>query len=96
MTPTRETFGNLSQGSVVLFYCLTVVTMVVFAWGLWRRFRLWRQGGEGRPLGTYLLTLTLTILAFGLADQGFYYGGPYLLAVAGVAEVALRRGASGA
>ena len=44
MTPTRETFGNIPHGSVVLFYCLTVVTMVVFAWGVWRRFRLWRQG----------------------------------------------------
>ena len=44
MTPTRETFGNIAYGSVVLFYCLTVVTLAVFAWGIWRRFRLWRQG----------------------------------------------------
>jgi Fe-S oxidoreductase/nitrate reductase gamma subunit len=44
MVPTRETFGNIPHGSVVLFYCLTVVTLVVFAWGVWRRFRLWRQG----------------------------------------------------
>jgi len=44
MTPTRETFGNIPQGSVVLFYCLTVASVVVFAYGLWRRFRLWRQG----------------------------------------------------
>ena len=44
MTPTRETFGNISHGSVVIFYCLTVLTMAVFVYGVWRRFRLWRQG----------------------------------------------------
>lgn len=44
MTPTRETFGNIPQESVHLFYCLTVVTLAVLAWGVWRRFRLWRQG----------------------------------------------------
>jgi Fe-S oxidoreductase len=44
MTPTRETFGNVPHGSVVLFYWLTVVTVAVFAYGVWRRFRLWRQG----------------------------------------------------
>jgi Fe-S oxidoreductase len=44
MAPTRETFGNIPHASVVLFYCLTVVTVAVFAWGIWRRFRLWRQG----------------------------------------------------
>ena len=48
MTPTRETFGNIPYGSVVLFYCLTVATMAVFAYGVWRRFRLWRQGA---PIG---------------------------------------------
>jgi len=44
MTPTRETFGNISHGAVVVFYCLTVLTMAVFAYGVWRRFKLWRQG----------------------------------------------------
>lgn len=44
MTPTRETFGNIPQSAQVVFYLLTVVTMVVFAYGLWRRFKLWRQG----------------------------------------------------
>ncbi len=44
MTPTRETFGNVPHGSVVLFYCLTVGTLAVFAYGLWRRFKLWRRG----------------------------------------------------
>jgi len=44
MIPTRQTFGNISHTSVVLFYCLTVLTLAVFAWGVWRRFALWRQG----------------------------------------------------
>src|SRR5688572_19766391 len=48
MTPTRETFGNIPQSSQVLFYCLTVVTMAVFAYGIWLRFKLWRQGA---PIG---------------------------------------------
>ncbi len=48
MTPTRETFGNISQAAQVVFYLLTVVTMAVFAYGLWRRFKLWRQG---TPIG---------------------------------------------
>ena len=44
MIPTRETFGNIPHASVIIFYCLTVVTMAVFANGVWRRFSLWRQG----------------------------------------------------
>ena len=44
MTPTRETFGNIPHESVIIFYCLTVVTMAVFANGVWRRVKLWRQG----------------------------------------------------
>ncbi len=48
MTPTRQTFGNISQAAQVVFYLLTVVTMAVFAYGLWRRFKLWRQG---TPIG---------------------------------------------
>ena len=44
MTPTRETFGNIPHSSQLIFYFLTVMTMVVFAYGIWRRFKLWRQG----------------------------------------------------
>ena len=44
MIPTRETFGNIPPASVVAFYGLAVVSMVVFGVGVWRRFRLWRQG----------------------------------------------------
>jgi Fe-S oxidoreductase/nitrate reductase gamma subunit len=48
MTPTRETFGNIPHSSQLIFYCLTVVTMAAFAYGIWRRFKLWRQG---TPIG---------------------------------------------
>ncbi len=48
MNPTRETFGNIPNSSQLIFYCLTVVTMAVFAYGIWRRFKLWRQG---TPIG---------------------------------------------
>ena len=44
MTPTRETFGNIPPASKAAFYVLAVVAMAVFAWGVWRRFQLWRQG----------------------------------------------------
>ena len=44
MTPTRETFGNIPHSSVVLFYWLTVATIVVFIYGVWRRLQLWRRG----------------------------------------------------
>lgn len=48
MQPTRETFGNIPNSSQLIFYCLTVVTMAAFAYGIWRRFKLWRQG---TPIG---------------------------------------------
>ncbi|HAM70581.1 MAG TPA: hypothetical protein DCM86_02945 [Verrucomicrobiales bacterium] len=48
MTPTRETFGNISDGSRWVFYGLAVAATALFAWGLHRRVALWRQG---RPIG---------------------------------------------
>jgi len=52
MSPSRETFGNIPHESVVLFYCLTGVTLLIFSYGLWRRFRLWQQG---LPIGVRAL-----------------------------------------
>ncbi|MBM3847213.1 MAG: hypothetical protein FJ405_13135, partial [Verrucomicrobia bacterium] len=48
MTPTRETFGNIPAASQWLFYALSILSMVVFAWGVWRRVKLWRVG---QPVG---------------------------------------------
>lgn len=44
MTPTRETFGNISGASQVAFYLVAVISCAVFVYGVWRRFRLWRLG----------------------------------------------------
>jgi len=44
MQVTRETFGNIPPSSKAAFYVLAVMAMAVFAWGVWRRFQLWRQG----------------------------------------------------
>lgn len=44
MTPTRETFGNIPLSSQLAFYALAAVTMAVFAWGVYRRWKLWRLG----------------------------------------------------
>ena len=41
---TRETFGNIPPSSVIAFYVLAVASLLVFGWGLWRRWKLWRQG----------------------------------------------------
>src|SRR6266446_9047196 len=52
MTPGRETFGNIPHGSVIFFYWLTVATIGVFGYGIWRRFQLWRRGV---PIGVWQL-----------------------------------------
>jgi Fe-S oxidoreductase/nitrate reductase gamma subunit len=44
MQPTRETFGNVPHGSQVAFYVLAALAVAVFAYGIWRRYRLWRVG----------------------------------------------------
>jgi Fe-S oxidoreductase/nitrate reductase gamma subunit len=42
VTPTREIYWNIS--AVWLMYALFVPTLVIFAYGLLRRYRLWRLG----------------------------------------------------
>lgn len=44
MTPTRETFGNIPLSSQLAFYALALVTMGIFCWGVWRRWKLWQLG----------------------------------------------------
>jgi Fe-S oxidoreductase/nitrate reductase gamma subunit len=41
---TREIFGNVSDASKLRFYCLSLVSLGVLAWGIGRRVRLWRIG----------------------------------------------------
>src|SRR5262252_3585842 len=42
MTPTREVYFNIHH--VWVMYVLFVVTLAVFGWGLYRRWRLWQIG----------------------------------------------------
>ncbi len=44
MELTRETFGNISPASQNVFYILAALTMVVFCYGVWKRFVLWKKG----------------------------------------------------
>lgn len=44
MTPTRETFGNIPPTSQTIFYLVATVATAILAYGVWRRFRLWRRG----------------------------------------------------
>ena len=42
MTPTREIYWNIS--AVWVMYVLLIPTLLIFAYGIYRRFRLWRLG----------------------------------------------------
>ncbi len=41
---SREIFGNLDDTSRKFFYVLAFLSSAIFAWGVWRRVRLWRRG----------------------------------------------------
>ncbi len=43
-TPTREVFARFSLGSEVLLYVLAILTLLVFFWGIYVRFRKYRRG----------------------------------------------------
>jgi Fe-S oxidoreductase/nitrate reductase gamma subunit len=48
MEPTREIYWNIVGGA--LLYVLATVAVALFAWGLFRRIRLWRLGTPGARL----------------------------------------------
>ena len=43
-TLTREVFGNIPPAGRVVFYLSALAAVACFAWGVWRRVRLWRLG----------------------------------------------------
>lgn len=79
MQPTRETFGNIPHSSQVIFYLLTAVAITVFAYGIWRRFKLWRQGvpvgvkglgvGNGKQIWDKLKPRLQRLLVEGLGQK---------------------------
>ncbi|HIC89558.1 MAG TPA: (Fe-S)-binding protein, partial [Anaerolineae bacterium] len=42
--PARENFWNIPVWSRVVFYLLMVASVAYMAWGIYRRWRLWRTG----------------------------------------------------
>jgi ferredoxin/nitrate reductase gamma subunit len=48
---TREIFGNIPAWAQTAFYLTAAAAVAVWAYGIWRRVRLWRQGrAAGVPL----------------------------------------------
>lgn len=48
MTPFRPTYFNVPHWAEVTLYVTTVVMLVILAYGIWRRFALWRAGQPAR------------------------------------------------
>ncbi len=86
LAPHNDLVRFAVEGGIVGLAFYLVLMFSILRLGL----RLWRMDGEARRIGTYLSTLVAAVLAYGLAGQGFAYGAPYLMTIAGVAEVALR------
>ena len=81
---TREIAWNIS--SIWMMYVLLLPTVVVFGYGLWRRFRLWRCGQRvirlDRPLARLGLVLRHAVLQMRTARQ-VYAGGLHLMLFTG-------------
>ena len=54
-TLTREIFGNIPPASKIIFYLLATVSLAIFAWGCYRRWRVWNLG---QPSGSWRNYLT--------------------------------------
>lgn len=86
-TPTREVFAHFGLGSVVVFYVLAILTLMVFFWGTYVRVRKYRRGREAKRfdrLGSRLVravqlvarnaTLTRNDLYAGLGHLAIMWG----------------------
>jgi heterodisulfide reductase subunit C/nitrate reductase gamma subunit len=40
----RDTFWMISSGNKLIFYALAALSMIVFVYGIYRRYRLWQRG----------------------------------------------------
>ena len=77
MEPTRETFWNIQFGEIV--YLLGVITVSIFIYALYRRYKMWRLGKPenrlnhfGQRVGKFLIRGFVDLLLhrkfFGVAD----------------------------
>ena len=64
----REVFGNVPPWSKLLFYVVSTAAMACFAWGVYRRVRLWRLG-ERRGAPLKLSEMLKRVLRDGLFQQ---------------------------
>ena len=83
---TREIFGNIPPWAKTAFYIVATLSVAAWAFGIWRRVRLWRLG---RPSETPLSArLIVTRLVRDVLLQGRFRGRP----VASLAHVLLFSG----
>jgi Fe-S oxidoreductase/nitrate reductase gamma subunit len=80
----REIFWNVPSSSKVVFYILALASLAVFAWGFYRRVRLWRLG---RPISGSLPEKSLNFVRDVLLQRRVLGRG-----LAGVAHVLLFAG----
>lgn len=45
---TREVFGNISSAGEIIFYGCALLAVSIFAYGVYRRVRVWKQGKPSR------------------------------------------------
>lgn len=98
---TREIYGNIDSVSKILFYILSVVSIAVFAWGVWRRLRVWRLNRDESKIDWKRVGKQLYAKAFlqkkvrsgprkygaGLAHAGLFFG--FLILFIGTCLVAV-------
>ena len=72
---TREIFGNIGAASKWMFYALATASMLCFAFGVYRRVRLWRLGRTA-PGGIHWSTVAIRLLTRPLPLATFRRGRP--------------------
>ncbi len=70
----REVFGNIPGWAKGLFYVVAAIAVGVWAYGLYRRVRLWRQG---KPSGGVSYTAALKRVIRDVLLQGRFRGRPF-------------------
>jgi len=80
MVPTREIFGNILYGDIIL-YSLATIVIGIFIYVIYRRYKLWRLGGPDNRfahLGKRLWTFIVTSIVDGIFHRKFFGVAPSL------------------